>query len=466
MVVYDVEVVEHFNKVVLRHGWDTFVDAHDIEKNDFLLFRHTQKSCFEVLILDSNGCEKVFPCTGIVSTPSFKETSVDSVDISSSSRHEITESSESERFTRCEKGNSCHCRQTVKMAATSSSSESGDIPSESESSESDDLQTSPGTDYVLSRRSYLSEAQEEKVVALIREIQPKVTAFVAIMRKSHVQGPSAFLAIPKEYAFAHFPHETTNITLQRPGKSKKWHPKFYRRLYMLRGQWLDFVRENHVQVGDICLLLRTKGARKFAFTVHLFRTTAARSRVGTNSRSVSSCHGISNPNMALAVDIKEEPTDEEHVSSESGMHGVSNKYQEEDSEGSFEPPYIISFKSCLSQSHKKMVEEKVRAIQCDVPIYVAIMNKCSVKVRYELEISARYAAANLPDRRQSMVLHYMAKSWKTQMVIRSGSRWFLCEGWPNFVCDNGFKSVTCLFELEKNERKLTMTVHIIFSELL
>jgi hypothetical protein len=66
------------------------------------------------------------------------------------------------------------------------------------------------------------------------------------------------------------------------------------------------------------------------------------------------------------------------------MHGVSNKYQEEDSEGSFEPPYIISFKSCLSQSQKKMVEEKVRAIQCDVPIYVAIMNKCSVKIRYEL----------------------------------------------------------------------------------
>ncbi|OEL18083.1 B3 domain-containing protein, partial [Dichanthelium oligosanthes] len=443
--LYDIEVAERFNKVVLRHGWEAFVDAHDIEENDFLLFRHTEKSCFEILILDSDGCEKVFPCTGIENIPCFKERSVDSVDISSSSHHETTESSESESFTRCAKGSSCHCRKSVKMAATSSSSEeSGDIPSESESFELDDLQAPLGADYILPHRSYLSEAQEERVVALIRETQHKVTAFVAIMRKSHVQGPSAFLVIPKEYAFAHFPHETTNITLRMPGKSKKWHPKFHRRkdlrVYMLRGQWLDFVRDNHVKVGDICLLFPTKGARKFTFTVHLLRTTAARSMIGTGFRSVSSCRGTSSPKMASVVHIKEEPTDEEYVSSESDIHGISNKYLEnEDPGGSFEPPYIMSFKSFLSQSQKKIVEEK--------------------------EISSRYATGNLPDRRQTMVLHYMGKSWETQIVIRSGRRWFLCGGWSEFVCDNGLRvGDLCLFELEKNESKLTMTVHIIFRE--
>uniref|UniRef100_A0A0A8ZJD2 Uncharacterized protein n=1 Tax=Arundo donax TaxID=35708 RepID=A0A0A8ZJD2_ARUDO len=35
--------------------------------------------------------------------------------------------------------------------------------------------------------------------------------------------------ISKEYAFAHFPHKSTNITLQTPGMSKKWHPIFYKR---------------------------------------------------------------------------------------------------------------------------------------------------------------------------------------------------------------------------------------------
>ena len=96
---------------------------------------------------------------------------------------------------------------------------------------------------------------------------------------------------------AHFPHETTYLTLQRPGKSKKWHPRFYirndRRVYMLRGQWLDFVRDNHVQEGDICLLLPEKTGRKFTLTVYLLRATETHSSA----------------EMASLVHIKEESTD-------------------------------------------------------------------------------------------------------------------------------------------------------------
>jgi hypothetical protein len=70
------------------------------------------------VIFDSDGCEKAFPCAGI--------RSVDYVDISSSSHHETTESSASERFVRCQKGSSCHHGKIAKKAATfSSSSESG-----------------------------------------------------------------------------------------------------------------------------------------------------------------------------------------------------------------------------------------------------------------------------------------------------------------------------------------------------
>lgn len=107
---YDVRVTKCFNKVVFRHGWGKFIDSHHIEENDYLLFRHIDKSCFEVLILDSDGCEKVFPCAGIRNTPRFKGRSAEYVDTSSNSHHEITESSASE---------------TAKMGATSSPSESG-----------------------------------------------------------------------------------------------------------------------------------------------------------------------------------------------------------------------------------------------------------------------------------------------------------------------------------------------------
>lgn len=111
----------------------------------------------------------------------------------------------------------------------------------------------------------------------------------------------------------HFPHGSATVTLQRPDKCKKWRPRFYKRkdgsAYMLRGNWLDFVRDNRVQEGDICLFVPTKGGGRFTFTVHLLHAEAAHSRAGTGVQSVGSCHGRTITNMASAVHIKEEPTD-------------------------------------------------------------------------------------------------------------------------------------------------------------
>lgn len=104
-----------------------------------------------------------------------------------------------------------------------------------------------------------------------------------------------------------------NIILQRPGKSKKWHPKFYKgndkRPYMLRGQWLDFVRDNHVKEGDICLLFPTKAGRRSAFTVYLVSATETHSWGATGFERVGPYNGRSNTKMPCAVHIEEEPTD-------------------------------------------------------------------------------------------------------------------------------------------------------------
>ncbi|KAJ1294517.1 hypothetical protein BS78_01G152100 [Paspalum vaginatum] len=455
--VYQIDVTEHFNKVVFRHGWGEFVDAHHIEKNDYLMFRHIEKSCFKALIFDSDGCEKTFSCPGIRNTQSFQERSADSADISSSSYHEMTGSSASERVV---KDSSCHRATPAKVAVTSSlSEESGKgTPSENESFESYDLLTPTRADYVLSHGSYLSEAQHEKVIALIQEIQPECTVFVAVMKKSHVQPRGSYLAIRKGYALEHFPYESTHVTLQRPGKNKKWHPRIYKRkdksVYMLKGQWLDFVRDNHVLVGDICLFFPTKGGRRFTFTVYLHRTTAiTHSRGGAGFQTASSCHG-------------------ENLSSESGMHQSSHESLGSDSGGPSEPPYILPARSCLSQSQMKIVEERVQAIQSEVPIFVAIMNKTNVgggASRGQLIVlGARFAAPHLPHRGQTMVLRCMKRTWKTRMLIngsRGQTRWFLAGGWPAFARDNGLQvGDICLFELKKNEGELTMKVHIISRE--
>jgi hypothetical protein len=56
----------------------------------------------------------------------------------------------------------------------------------------------------------------------------------------------------------------------------------------------------------------------------------------------------------------------------------------------------------------------------------------------------------------------MGKIWKTEMVVRRSGRQFLGGGWSTFVHDNCLRiGDICLLELKKNERELTMTVHII-----
>ena len=80
---------------------------------------------------------------------------------------------------------------------------------------------------------------------------------------------------------------------------------------MLRGQWLDFVRDNHVQEGDICLLLPAKTGRKFTLTVYLLRATETHSSggSGTGLQRFGPCHGKSIKELASPVHIKEESTD-------------------------------------------------------------------------------------------------------------------------------------------------------------
>ncbi|KAF8683101.1 hypothetical protein HU200_044958 [Digitaria exilis] len=250
--------------VVLRHGWEAFVDAHHIEENESVLFRNIDNCLFEVLILDSDGCEKIFCCAGIKNPQCVGERSVDLVDISSSSQYDTTEMSGSERVARCVKCNCSRRGKTSKMAVTSSLSGS-------------------------SGRSHLSEEQKARVIALILEIQPEITVY----------------SITKEYAFAHFPHGNANVTLQIPGNIKKWHPIFYelgsryattvhlpargqtvvlhcmrkvwkikmvfqrsRRWFLSRG-WPKFVSGNGLRVGDICLFELKKNEKQLVMKVHI-----------------------------------------------------------------------------------------------------------------------------------------------------------------------------------------------------
>jgi hypothetical protein len=56
--VYPVEVIEELGDIVLRSGWNEFVNANHIEEDDYILFVSLVNSIFKVHIFDSSGHEK------------------------------------------------------------------------------------------------------------------------------------------------------------------------------------------------------------------------------------------------------------------------------------------------------------------------------------------------------------------------------------------------------------------------
>lgn len=61
------------------------------------------------------------------------------------------------------------------------------------------------------------------------------------------------------------------------------------------------------------------------------------------------------------------------------MHGISDKSLESEDSGSLPQfPYIVPQRNYLSKPQKKVVVERVQAIQSEVPICVAVMKNSNV----------------------------------------------------------------------------------------
>ena len=55
---YDVHLWCSINKLTFGQGWQEFVNYHDLQEGDFLVFKYISKLCFMVKIFDRTGCEK------------------------------------------------------------------------------------------------------------------------------------------------------------------------------------------------------------------------------------------------------------------------------------------------------------------------------------------------------------------------------------------------------------------------
>ncbi|CAM0871548.1 unnamed protein product [Alopecurus aequalis] len=300
--------------------------------------------------------------------------------------------------------------------------------------------------------------------------------------------------ISKRYVDEHFPHKSQTATLQRPGKNKKWHPTFYIRKdnhsSILSGTgWLDFVHDNRVQEGDICVFERVKGTgKRFSLAVHLLRKSMAHSYRGseTGPKRVSSTHGKARVNSGApkgvsTIDCRTRAKASPKTCARNGPdNGGSAPYKargrghrarlgplkSDKSGGPSEPPYILASTTSLTREQEKNVERRARSLHSEVPIYVSMMNKSSVGGNnlYNVTICKKYAAGYLPAGEQTVTLlrAERSKKWEVHLQPMAGGAQALRRGWREFVHDNRLQvQDVCLYQLMLDQRRLTMMVHII-----
>ncbi|XP_040252301.2 B3 domain-containing protein Os03g0619800-like [Aegilops tauschii subsp. strangulata] len=254
---------------------------------------------------------------------------------------------------------------------------------EYESMEPEGQLSPPETDYGLILRSCLSGAQNEIVNALIQKVKRETVVFVAVMKICDVKSPRPLLIILKERTLveaAQFPHENgMPVTLQIPDKSEKWHPRFYMEKGegMLARDWLGFVCDNNVQVGDMCIFVPSKDSESSMFMVHILSAKATPPRSVTN---IWSRHGTNDAMTGSAVNAVG-PNQGGNVSRESYIHGFPRYSQDRKNTDrpSEHRPFVLRFKSTLTITQRKIVDERVQSIGSKYPLYVATLNPSNLQ---------------------------------------------------------------------------------------
>ncbi|KAL6622536.1 hypothetical protein ACP70R_032415 [Stipagrostis hirtigluma subsp. patula] len=418
---HDVKVVKEQNDLVIGSGWATFARAYDLNQGDFLVFTYSGHSHLKVRIFSSTGCEKELSCVPIDGIPCVQERHV--------SHGNHTQSPTSKRLAKLCIGSSSDRRKSSKTSPTGTPSRktATDVPTSEgiqEPMSSGGFQESTKSCIVLPMGCSLTSEQKAKITTLEQKIQPKIPLYITAMDKASVAG--GFLAIRKNYAVKHLSDNNGTITLSQLYSSKTWAINLDMStdgLYALSSGWLNFIHDNMLQDGDICIFQLSKSKRDVTWIFHPLEESCPPEPPGYVGSIKSPRHRVMLPRFTT-----------------------------------------------LNDQQKNKVYDTIRAIQSKIHIYVAIMqNSNTTRSTRSLPIlvfGLEYATKYLPHGSQTMRLRRpgMDRVWEAQYRVRNRLH-SLGQGWRQFVDGNKLKlGDICLFQLMQDKKKLTMTVHIIRKE--
>ncbi|XP_044337883.1 B3 domain-containing protein Os03g0619600 [Triticum aestivum] len=495
-LLWDVGVVlDAEGHIYLGHGWKQFAQAHDLRLGHFLVLSHDGHDVLTVKVFDGSMCRRDYQHDDDASNGTSGDSGNTLFLIMYMVRPLAQQGAEREGEAPSQTGPEEHrVEQGVKLVMQTPrwlyskmsnpcdsdgsqkerSYSSEELPAEDSLSADNSVESANqralSNNYVVSMQCYLSKAQKVKIDALIEKIEPRFTVLVVQMKKSNIERHT--LIIQKDYAIEHFPCEDTTVMLQLPGKNKDWKCTFRirpsgasdagrRSLYLH-----NFTCDNHVREGDICLFqpMTNVEQRKFVVRVHFLNKASSIDRSPLERTDAGSNRGRPSVKMVLTANVKEEPA------SDGEDHGYSYN-----SEEAWEPLFVPPDRPRLTDVQEKKVWKKIHAIKSELPIYVTVMNKTSVRLCKSpyLTLGKKYVSRYLE--KQYFTGHHGKKNMMTLVLQREGKnrRWHtelrlgshratIAKGWTSFSRDNHLQvDDLCLFKLMRNEETLKMMVHII-----
>lgn len=127
----------------------------------------------------------------------------------------------------------------------------------------------PLPQYITARFTRLTQVQEKAVKQKVQYIDSEFPIFVVVMQKTNVTGRFT-LSISNKYVEKYLGGDVRSIWLVRQGQ--RCHVRFGRRPHdnsRIASGWAKFVKDNEVEIGDICLFVPLARRKLCAMKVHI-----------------------------------------------------------------------------------------------------------------------------------------------------------------------------------------------------
>ncbi|POO02691.1 B3 DNA binding domain containing protein, partial [Trema orientale] len=316
---WKMKLTEYDNKVWLDNGWPEFVEHYSIGRGNLLTFRYEGNSQFHVVVFDTTTVEIDYPSGPI----HFDESNIDGKlrepkrEVISDDFVEFVDDCSPCRKTRVKSSLPCSPpSKRMKASPTGKTQSNLSRPGakwshrdgtfvqnrmgrgNSKNSEPDMkgkhdlLATSYGdksrqkTSKILGRMKPFKG--NEKYAALLKAsgFKSRRPFFKILMQPSYVHGSR--LTIPPNFAERYIKRKSRNVIL-KVLDGRTWPVRYTLGVYdrlktaRFRSGWKEFVRNNNIEVGDVCVFVLLEGI-KIEFEVIIFRVN------GNSKNPMSQAH--------------------------------------------------------------------------------------------------------------------------------------------------------------------------------